>query len=210
MFGLFRRKSTNTAPSTEPVKSPSSPVQSFDRSLVVPLVKAVVGENEGGEVIELPPDDSPISIPLVAELIVMYALDYPDRFEFITKRHLQENSLNQEELHTLALSNLPNRVPRIEMHGESPRYMITAGGNFEATLLLLDGLWDQLAELLPGKPMAVVPARDLLFVSGSEYEGAGQFLAQVASKELEEKRYALSQCVLIREGSKWHAYRAAS
>jgi uncharacterized protein YtpQ (UPF0354 family) len=185
-------------------------VLSFDRSLVVPVVKAVVGEIEGGEVIELPPDNSPISIPLVAELIVMYALDYPDRFEFITRRHLQENGLNQEELHALALSNLPNRVPKIELHGEFPRYMITAGGNFEATLLLLDGLWDQLTEHLPGKPMAVVPARDLLFVSGSDYEGASQFLADVASKELEEKRYALSKCILVREGGKWHAYRTAS
>ena len=210
MFGLFRRKSTNAPPSTEPVVPHSSPVLSFDRSLVVPLVKAVVGEAEGGEVIELPPNDSPISVPLIAELIVMYALDYPDRFEFITRRHLQENGLNQEELHALALRNLPNRVPKIEMHGESPRYMITAGGNFEATLLLLDGLWDQLTEHLPGKPMAVVPARDLLFVSGSEYEGASQFLTDVATKELEEKRYALSQCILIREGGKWHAYRAAS
>lgn len=210
MFGLFRRKSTSAPPSTEPLKPPSSPVLSFDRSLVVPLVKAVIGETEGGEVIELPPDDSPISIPLVAELIVMYALDYPDRFEFITRRRLQENGLNQEELHALALSNLPNRVPKIQMHGESPRHLITAGGNFEATLLLLDGLWDQLTEVLPGKPMAVVPARDLLFVSGSEYEGAGQFLAEVASKELEEKRHALSQSILVRENGKWHPYRAAS
>lgn len=210
MFGFFGKKKampplpSASAPTTPPV------ALRIDRTLVVPLVKAIVGDADGATTIELPPDDSPVSVPLVADLIVMYALDYPDRFEFITGKQLRENGLTIEELHAIALRNLPNRVPKIEMHGTSPCHMITAGGNFEATLLLLDGLWDQLAEHLPGDAMAVVPARDLLCVSGSGYGEAHQFLAGIANKELEDKRYALSKCVFIRRAGRWHVFAPAS
>ena len=159
MFGIFRRKpvEAKSAPS-EPTKQ-----SKFERALVIPFVKAVVADDAESTVIDMPPDDAPTSRPLVAELIVMYVIDYSDRFEFITSRHLHENRMSVDELHELALKNLPSRIPQIEMHGNSPSHMITAGGNLEATLLLHDAMWDQLGEHLPGEPMAVVPARDLLF-----------------------------------------------
>ena len=206
MFGFFRRKPTvKTAAIAEPAKP-----LSFDRSLVIPLVKAVVADDDASTVVDLPSDAVPISRPLVAELIVMYAVDYPDRFEFIAGRHLRENRISEAELHELALSNLPSRLPQIEMHGNSPCHMITAGGNMEATLLLHDTLWDQLAEHLPGEPMAVVPARDLLFVSGAGWDGAVEFLTAVANEELQDARYALSKCLLVRRSGRWQVYAPAS
>lgn len=206
MFGLFRRNNAGTGTdSSSEVKSPS-----LDLSLVVPLVKAVIADDSSSTVVELAAEEAPISIAFVAELMVMYAIDYPDRFEFINGRHLRENNLTQVQLHELALRNLPERTPPIEMHGRSPCFMVTAGGNMEATLLLHDSLWEQLAEYIPGDPMAVVPARDLLCVSGTGWDGALEFLTSVASKELEDARYVLSKCVLVRRGGKWQTYAPAS
>ncbi|MFZ2989155.1 DUF1444 family protein [Ideonella sp.] len=203
MLGFLRRKpASDVAPVATPV--------ALDLSLVVPLVKAIVAGEAGDSFAELKPDDAPISTPLVAELIVMYALDYPDRFEFISGRHLRESNLSTAQLHELALKNLLLRTPSIEMLGDSPCHMITAGGNMEATLLLHDALWEQIAAHLPGDPMAVVPARDLLFVSGTGWDGALEFLSSVANKELEDARYALSKCVLVRRDGKWHTYAPAS
>lgn len=206
MFGFFRRKPADaTSKIPEPVKR-----EIFDRALVIPVVKAVVANGGASDVVDLPPDAAPISRPFVAELIVMYAIDYPDRFEFISGKHLRDNGISETELHELALSNLPSRLPPIEMHGNSPCHMITAGGNMEATLLLHDAMWDQLAEHLPGEPMAVVPARDLLFVSGAGWDGAAEFLTSVANKELQDTRYALSKCLLVRRGGRWQVYAPAS
>jgi uncharacterized protein YtpQ (UPF0354 family) len=153
--------------------------------------------------IELPEDESPVSNVFVGDLIVMYAEDFPDRFAYLSKRRMRELGLNMDGLHALAIQNLPSRVPNIEVHGGAPRFMITAGGNFEATLLLHPTLWDSLAEHLPGTPMAVVPARDLLFVTCAEWEEGPAFMKEMAEKELEEKRYALSKLVFIKRDDSW-------
>lgn len=88
--------------------------------------------------------------------------------------------------------------------------MVTAGGNFEATLLLLESLWEQVQEQMPGEILAVVPARDLLFVSASGWEGALSFMQEMASRDLPEKRYALTTCVFARRDGEWvpHALSA--
>eukprot|EP01031_Cornospumella_fuschlensis_P043297 gene43297-52922_t len=140
MFGLFRKRQADAE------VRPAAPAQPapLDLAMIVPVVKAIVGDDDPATVIELPPDEAPLSRPFVADLIVMYAIDHPDRFEFISNRHLRECGLSIEQLHDLALSNLPRRTPPVEMHGQSPRYMITAGGNMEATLLLHDALWDEI------------------------------------------------------------------
>src|SRR5262245_25829299 len=65
---------------------PATGVAAADLSLVVPLVKAVVTDDApgAGNTMQLSADDSPIIVPLVADLIVMYAFDRPQQFEFIS------------------------------------------------------------------------------------------------------------------------------
>jgi uncharacterized protein YtpQ (UPF0354 family) len=204
MFGLFGKKKAQAgAPRTADPRQ-----EALDR--IIPVVKAVEHESSDAIPIDLPAEHSPISRPLAADLIVLYAEDFPDRFEFISKHRMEQLELTPDELHRLALRNLPNRLPEIQLHGDSPCHMITCGGNFEATLLLHDGLWDAMGENLPGQPMAVVPARDLLFVTGSGWEGAHQFLSELANKELEDKRYALSKQVFTRKAGTWVAVGLAS
>ncbi len=203
MFSLFRKKKTEAPPAAK-----ESRKETLAR--VIPVVKAVEHGPSDALPIDLPPEHSPISRPLAADLIVLYAEDFPDRFEFISKHRMEQLGLTAAELHELALQNLPSRLPEIQLHGESPRHMLTCGGNFEATLLLHDGLWETLAESLPGPAMVAVPARDLLFVSGEDWEGAYAFLSELATKELEDKRYALSQHVFVRKGNTWAAVGLAS
>lgn len=203
MLSLFRKIMAKPA---------GAPEETRDEVLarIIPVVKAVEHQPSDALPIDLPAEDSPVSRPLAADLIVLYAEDLPDRFVFVSKRRMEQLGLTAAELHELALSNLPGRLPEIEIHGESPRHMLTCGGNFEATLLLHDRLWETLAESLPGTPMVAVPARDLLFVSGANWDGAHQFLSELATKELEDKRYALSQQVFVRTGGTWAAVGLAS
>lgn len=206
MFEFLRRK-----PAAPVLDAAADAAQAaLDQSLIIPIVKALVADDDPASVVHIGPEDAPISISFVADLIVMYVIDYPDRFEFVAARHLREAGISQDQLHELALRNLATRIPEIEMHGNYPCHMITAGGNLEATLLLHDPLWDQLAGHLPGEPMAVVPARDLLCVSGSGWDGAHAFLSSVADKYSEGQRYALSKCVLVRRAGQWQVFAPAS
>jgi uncharacterized protein YtpQ (UPF0354 family) len=203
MFSLFGKKKAEVPPAAK---------ESREEALarIIPVVKAVEHGPSDALPIDLPPEDCPVSRPLAADLIVLYAEDFPDRFVFVSKRRMEQLGLTAAELHALALRNLPSRLPEIQLHGEAPRHMLTCGGNFEATLLLHDGLWEALAETLPGPAMVVVPARDLLFVSGADWEGAHAFLSELAKKELEDKRYALSQQVFVRKLNTWAAVGLAS
>jgi len=209
VFGLFRKKSPSPAVTSA---SKSTPLVSSSRAVldsIVPVVKAMEFDG-GGREIEIPEADAPIGRDFVADLMILYAEDKPDRFEFISKRRLGELGLSEEELHLRALLNLPSKPPKIELHGAPPKQMLIAGGNFEATLLLYDGFWNEVSKDIPGELLAVAPARDLLFVSNTSWDGARDFLGEIASRELEDKSHTLSRRILRRSRGKWIADGLAS
>lgn len=206
MFGLFRKR--QAAPETVPQSAAG--VSEDVLATIVPVVKVIVPDEEGPRSLDIPETEAPISRPFVSDLVVLYAEDEPSHFQFISRRRLNELGLSEEGLHLRALLNLPERPPKVEVHGTPPRQMVVAGGNFEATLLLYDGLWDQLAKSVSGELLAVAPSRDLLFVSDSAWEGAREFLTGVASKELEDKSHMLSKRILRRTSGKWVADDLAS
>jgi len=151
-------------------------------------------------------EQSPASIPFAADMIVMYAIDRPSHLEYVSNEVAAATGLTADQLHDISVRNLPSRLVTVELHdcGDG-LYGLSAGGTFEASLLLLEDLWQQLAERLPGEPLATVPSRDLLFVIGSAQPNAAELIGARARIELAEKRYAISQSVLVRRGGKWLA-----
>ena len=176
---------------------------------IVPIVKVVEHAESDADLdadltlVELSEDNSPVSRILAGDLIVMYAEDRDDCFAYLSKKRVRELGLSMEDLHDLAVENLGNRVSDIQVHGDGTSFMITAGGNFEASLLLHPTLWDGLAEHLVGFPIAAVPARDLLFVAGSESEQGRAFIKEKAQQELVDNHHALSKRVFIRKDGAW-------
>lgn len=207
MFGFKKERKEKNAQNVEAERhvAPDEP-KVIDLSLLVPMIKVAEFDTSSSLVTELPHDNSPVITPFAGDLIVMYALDLPTHFQFVTFRDLHNAALTAAELHSIALQNFPSRVPKIELHGQAPRHMIIAGGNFEATLLLLDSMWDQFEHEMPGELLAVVPARDLLYVSATGWDEAKTFLLEASSRFLPEERYALSKCIFVRRNGKWMPY----
>jgi len=211
MFSLSTGQKTLATTSTgEEDSVEASAVAGLDLSLLVPILKVIEPADPSADVLALTGNESPVMRPFAADLVIMCAIDLPTHFRFVTYRELRDASISEDELHAVALRNLPSRLPEIEFHGEAPRFMVTAGGNFEATLLLFESLWEQVEEQMPGEILAVVPARDLLFVSASEWEGALSFMQEMASMDLPEKRCALSTCVLARRDRQWVPHALAA
>jgi uncharacterized protein YtpQ (UPF0354 family) len=208
MFGLFKKKSPPPLAEERPVAHPKLALEVLQT--IVPVVKAIEFESASARQIELAADDAPIAEEFVADLLIMYAEDQPDVFRFISARRLRELGLTREELHAQALLNLPHRPPKIEIHGQAPKQMVVAGGNFEAAMLLYGDLWEQVGRTLSGDILAVAPARDLLFFSDSAWPGAREFLNDVANRDLADKSHALSRCILRRTDGKWVNDAAAS
>lgn len=208
---MFRRLKTFLSPApSKRTKSTGSAAlgwsSSGDQSLIVPLVKGMGLPSGEGAAIQLSVDDSPVVRPFASDMVIMYAIDRPSHFEFVAMREIQARQLSVEDLHDLAVKNLPSRVSQVEVHDlGGGMHGLSAGGNLEASLLLVDSLWDQLAARLPGEPLAAVPARDLLFTIGSGQPNAMALISSRAMIDLAEKRYAISQSVLVRRGGKWQA-----
>lgn len=206
-----KASSASRTPVQPPARPPSKPgdagLSRSDASLVVPMIKRTHGPSTASTV-KLSDDDAPVIVPLDADLVVMYAIDRPEVLEYLQHRTLKASSLSVESLHALAVSNLPSRVQNINMiNGGEGLFCFAAGGNFEASLLFIDALWDQLAEHLPGRPLVAIPARDLLFAIGSKQPRASQIIREKAQLELADKRLAISQTVLERVDGRWRAFK---
>jgi hypothetical protein len=73
------------------------------------------------------------------ELVIVYAQDDPNRMRYLTTQ--EDFGLSREELKSLAIANLKRVLPKIEMRSVGDVSLMSAGGNYEASLLLIDDIW---------------------------------------------------------------------
>src|ERR1017187_5787544 len=88
-----------------------APVLSEVRDRIVPVIKAKVEDSPDERTLELSALDSPVIRPFAADLIFMYAFDEPTTLVYLSHHVLRGLNLSEDELHSIALANLPNRVP---------------------------------------------------------------------------------------------------
>ena len=125
------------------------------------MSKELVGAQGENQVSE------PLYEQFAGEVVVVYVEDTPVNMNFLTSDDLERYAVEREDLCQLACANLPNVLPKIERHGENGLYMITAGGDYEASLLLID-IWSNGQFPVQGELVAAIPNRDMLIVTGSE------------------------------------------
>ncbi len=164
---------------------------------VVPLIK------DDRFFTEIDPAFAPAAERLVADLSIVYAFDHPHALEIMTETESKAIGVPRNELRELALHNLRRLVPEVGYHGDGERYMLLAGGNFEASLLLLDEIWDRLAPQVEGDLVACVPARDMMLYTGSRTRRGIESLRHVATRVLAQGGYAISGSLLRWTGTGW-------
>ena len=171
------------------------------RDRVVPLIK------DDSFFAELDPAFRPATERLVADLSIVYAFDRPRSLDIMTDVERVALGLTTSELRTLAVRNLRRLVPEIRHHESGSGYVLLAGGNFEASLLLLDDLWTKLAADVSGELVACAPARDMILYTGSATPGGIDDLRELASRVITEGGYSLSATLLRWTGLGWEPYR---
>ena len=176
----------------------------YSMSQLIPILKSTSPFAHQGEAIAFSEEDSPVMRDFAADLSVLYAFNQPDYLAYATNRELSQNGVTAEQLHSVAVSNISKHIGEVVFRQlDDGLYGVTCGGVLEASLLLLDGLWEKLTSQLPGIPLAVVPARDLLFVTGSKVPGSMQKIAKCARVPVANKALALSQTILARTNGQW-------
>jgi uncharacterized protein YtpQ (UPF0354 family) len=81
-------------------------------------------------------------------------------------------------------------------------YLVRAGGTYEASLLLVHGLWSSGQIKVDGDIVAAVPARDVLLITGSGNQANVARLRALALK-LATGPYALTSALFVYRGGKF-------
>jgi len=103
------------------------------------------------------------------DLVIVYAEDSATSTLYFEPEALEAAGIDRGGLRSLATENLKRVLPKIECHGSDGLYIVTAGGDYEASLLVLDSIWSSGQMDVRGDIVVAIPARGFLFVTGSEY-----------------------------------------
>jgi uncharacterized protein YtpQ (UPF0354 family) len=99
-------------------------------------------------------------------LLVAYLVDEGDYFSYVQRQHINLAGLSESALHEKAIANLATLLGQrgARLHASADGVSaISFDGNFEASLILVDFLWDEeFAHLAPNGFVAAIPTRDTL------------------------------------------------
>jgi uncharacterized protein YtpQ (UPF0354 family) len=145
---------------------------------------------------------------LCGDLWIVYAEDEPERIRTLKRVDIRRAGVDDSELRSVAIENLKRTLPPAEVHGPGPCYLMTAGGDYVASLLLLDYVWDQVAKMVSGDMVATVPARDVLLFAGSE-SSEGVNAMRVKSTEIcNSAPHAISDTLIVRLNGTWSVFNS--
>lgn len=154
-------------------------------------------------------EDAPLERHLVADLSVTYAFDLPGCFKIASRRDIAHLVLEESQVHDLAMRNLDMRMSKLEpefVELENDVVLIRCGGDFEATLLLFDHVWQQAMNVVRGELVVSVPARDSIAFTGTENRPGLSYMRSEASRILERSDHTLTRNFLTRNASGWIRY----
>jgi uncharacterized protein YtpQ (UPF0354 family) len=137
-----------------------------------------------------------------ADLMIFYALNTENNIEYLTGDEFKKLNLPHDSLRPVAIRNLANILPDVKQNGGDGLYMITAGGNFEACLILMDWIWNKQRMPVKGDYVIGVPARDMLLITGTEDKAHLDKLRALTKKSYQDGDHAISDKLYRWDGNK--------
>lgn len=185
------------------LSEPTDTLSAADRPNILPVVRdaAFVAQATFNR------DDPTVSEPLVADLSVLYVLDFPDRVQFLMESNLEELDLDIGDVRKLAVSNLSVKSDDYIVHEADGVYFLELDGMYESSALLLDDFWVAVEADLGAAPVAAIPTRDLLIFAPANDPFNVQLVQKLALQIEAETGYPISTTLLIRKAGRWEQYR---
>jgi uncharacterized protein YtpQ (UPF0354 family) len=130
----------------------------------VAYLKAVDASDAASHSIGMDEMNRPVLLPAAEGLALAYVVDEPQGLVYVQKRHLRAAGISEQQLHLTAMTNLGKLcADGLEVKKHGPIYGVFLDGNFEASLFVLESLWQRdLAHLVDKGYAICVPARDVL------------------------------------------------
>jgi uncharacterized protein YtpQ (UPF0354 family) len=169
----------------------------------IPYIKPALPD-DGSEVVQLSHDDSPVLREVNADFVAAYVVDEGDYFAYVQYRDLPPGT-TEADLHASALANLNHLAEgkiRVQAHGAI--FALFLDGNFEASLLLLDWLWEgPLREYAVSGYVIAVPSRDVLAFSDQRNSAGIDQLTEVIGRVFPLGDHTISERLYRRIERDW-------
>jgi len=129
----------------------------------IACIKGPVPADDPMPALKVEGDNAPVLKRLGCGLVVAYLVDQGDRFSYIQGRDLRATGINADQLHARAVANLEKLAEgRVTIRKYGAIWALFCEGNFEASLILLDEMWDRaLSSYHEGEPIIAIPAAGL-------------------------------------------------
>lgn len=154
----------------------------------------------------------PVVRPLAPGLVVTYLYDEGEVYSYVQRHHVQALNTSAEALHELAVINLGRHADgALKIFHHEAVHGLMLDGQFEASLLLVDEIWDGPAKAFtPNGVVAAVPSRGvLLFCDRASAQGIAE-LRQHLAKGQAADAIEISAALFERdERGDWHPFETA-
>ena len=188
-------REANVAAWVSAVVAPAAEPSKADPAQLMPVVRG------SGFLEAVAPLGEPLYDPLAADYVVFYALDLPDRVQFLSVDDLDELGMSHDQVRARALENLG--LIEVEVVGSGPIYVLSAGGTYEASLLAAAPFWEELQQHSGAPVVAVAPTRDMVFFTFSERRRVRRRMERTAGQLYEQGAYVVSPTMLVLTDDGW-------
>jgi len=141
------------------------------------------------------------------ELIVVFAEDQETSIKYFSNEDFIKTGFQRDSLLAKSIKNLNQILPEIQSVGDSGLYGIIAGGDYEASLILFESIWNKDNFDVKGDIVIGIPTRDLLFVTGSSDTKGLENVRENVKESYERGSYFLTTELFIWTGKKFEIFQ---
>lgn len=156
-------------------------------------------------------NDSSKSLPIFEkyndELLIVYAEDSQNGISYFTQNNFNKLHISKDSVSVLALNNLDEILNKSKRTGDKGRYMVTAGGSYEASLLLLNSFWSSKNFPVKGDIVIAIPNRDILLITGSNDKANLDWMRIRAQESFDSGSYQISPSLFRWNGKKFLRFK---
>lgn len=140
-------------------------------------------------------------------ILYLYKDESNNYFKYVQYGDLKEIQTSEEELYENSLNNLMNlcEVQELKMQEfEQGYYGLFLDGNFEASLILIDELWNNnLRQYITTDFAVAIPSRDVIIFCDQDSDTAINEMKLVIERVWEDGDHLLIDRILIRNEGEW-------
>lgn len=137
------------------------------------------------------------------DLIIVYAEDKEKTISYFNQEDFEKLKINRDTLLQFSIKNLSNILPKIEKLGENGNFMLTAGGEYEVSLILMSAIWTKENFDVDGDIVIVIPNRDLVLITGSNDKVSIEKLKVTVTESYQSGNYNISESFYKWNGTKF-------